>query len=191
MCKQCCIKNSGCSAPGHQYNRLTTKQQERLKICHPPPPPAVCVPRLTLPFGPALSDEAFFNSLREEMPSIRLVAEGNKRARVEAAEASQLEEQEDEEEHNFQATIAASLGLPYTVPHHLSGPSSSFPASASSSQQPTPAASSARPNTQHMNKVWMRPYEDRTAKRKTRVRSNMDHRFRVVFWGDVRIMAPV
>ncbi|KAF8903512.1 hypothetical protein CPB84DRAFT_1845804 [Gymnopilus junonius] len=186
MCKKCCIKRSGCSAPGHQYHRLTTKQQERLKDHHPSPTPAAPAPHLTLPFGPVLSDAEFLTSLIEELPSIRLVAEGNKRAREEAAEASQLalqvEEEEHEEEHNFQAALAASLGQPYIVPHPSSGLSSTIPASVSSSQQPPGAV---RPNTQHMNKDWMRPYEDHmAAKRRTRVHNNADHHFCIIFWGE-------
>lgn len=173
------------------------KQQGTLKPPHYCPPPAAA-PALppTLPFGPILSAEEFAKSLFEEMPSIRLIAEGEKRLREEAAEAARLEELECEDERkderDYQAMAAACRGDQYIIPHPSSGSSSTAPASAShtpsSSQPPSLATGKAtQPITKHLNADWMRPYQDLTAKQRTRVRKNVDHRFRIVFWGEVSI----
>ncbi|PPQ83678.1 hypothetical protein CVT26_006237 [Gymnopilus dilepis] len=195
MCKPCCIMNNGCSAPGHQFHCLSARGQEKLKAHQvPPPPPPLAQPDLPAYVNPfaGLSHAEACDLLEERiMPEVRFVEERERQANKEAAEAARLADKERilerEEESQYQAAVAASLGLPYTVrdpPAALSS-AGSLPVPGPSSipaRRPSPIES--RAISKHLNADWMRPYADKSVKPRATVRKNAEHRFRIVFWGE-------
>ncbi|KAJ3509098.1 hypothetical protein NLJ89_g5396 [Agrocybe chaxingu] len=153
------------------------------------------------PLDPAFSRG--LESLLDEDPTPAFLACENQ-SRWDAQAASQREKQlEYEEERQYQAAVAASLGHPAStdaprivVPTALAStlrPTPNTTASASTSApDPTPSSSAGSairtvpyrpPNMKkHLNSDWMRPYEDRTGVSKP-VKSDPNRRFRVVLWG--------
>ena len=118
----------------------------------------------------------------------------------------------DEDQQQYAAAIAASLGLPDASPAlSYQAPMSPHPrtlleatsaAIGSPSRPVTGTVAKPFPSTipstkvrtipyhppnikQHLSEDWMRPPEDKTRKPK-RVKLNLDNRFSIVFWHEVR-----
>lgn len=113
---------------------------------------------------------------------------------------------EPEEERNYQAALAESLGVPYITPSQPN-PAPNAPTTASSSRTIKPAAPAQWPTpavprqtgpvqtvpyvnpviTRHMNADWMRPHTDNTKQRK-QVTHKPGNKFVIVLWKDVHIL---
>jgi hypothetical protein len=119
----------------------------------------------------------------------------------------------EEDQQQYAAAITASLRLPdaFSAPSQVSmsshpfsefrhsvsaaGPGSSRPAISIASHPSTNSSAKVRtvpyrpPNIrEHMSEDWMRPPEDRTKKPKRVNRINLDNRFSLVFWYEVRYL---
>jgi hypothetical protein len=110
----------------------------------------------------------------------------------------------DEDQQQYAAAIAASLGLPDAPPYEVSmssHPPTLLDAISAASAGPSQPAVKSRPSTilstkvrtipyhppnikQHLSEDWMRPPEDKT-KKPRRVKINLDNRFSIVFWHEV------
>lgn len=214
MCKQCCITQGGCTAPKHQPQHLSHRQQQKQRLRLPPtspptPPPtqlpveqftsmhhileSVSRPTQTLP--PLLPSEMrTLQNIRNSDPALSFFANEDQRRQEEQLVADQASLVAQQEERDFQAGIAASLGLPETVPILPPASTSRQPPSSPLLSTPTPRTPSSTTNTlltipyrppnitHHMNTDWMRPFKDRSKETPKR-RKNPNQRFRLVFWG--------
>ena len=189
MCKQCCIICAGgCHLADHKTSRLSTRQQEKLQVALPTPyflP--VPDPR---PRSPTSISDALDGLYSSNPTTIFLGQEGR------INEVKQVEEQRQvdlkaREEADYQMAIAQSLDLPYMAPTTSTTlPTSSISRlSGHSAPQPTPRNVSNI--TQHMNKDWMRPVEDKTKIPRRPNREGGDNCFTIIFWDKVRILANV
>ena len=113
-------------------------------------------------------------------------------------EVKQVEKQrqvdlEAREEADYQMAIAQSLDLPYMAPTtsttHLLPTSSIGQLGGHSAPQPTPRNVSNI--TQHMNKDWMQPVEDKMIIPHHPNREGGDNCFTIIFWNKVQILENV
>lgn len=196
MCKQCCIGRGGCTAPKHQLQYLSVRQQTRR--LHPP--------AVTLPAPPStLPSVRAFTSMQHILESVPLPTpmlpplHQDQRPQEEQLSAEEERQIVQQEEHDFQAGIAASLGLPVTASITPPALTSQLPPpSLSTPILPGPAVTTTTPNqlrtlpyrtpniTRHMNSDWMRPLDDRSKETPRRRKRDPNQRFRLVFWGEVR-----
>ena len=177
MCKQCCVALEGCTAPKRQPQHLSLRQQQkRANFIHRQLRYQHC--QLLLPH--------FAEALPQCSTSLGLChKKGSMYSRT------------LQEEHDFQAGITVSLGLPALAAVSITPPASS---SHHSLSIPIPRASSSAmttpnhlhtlpyhpPNiTHHMNSDWMRPFEDRSKETPKRRKRDPNQRFRLVFCREV------
>jgi len=106
MCKQCCVLQPGCSLRSHRFDQLSSKQRGKLAV------PAV----------PAL---AALNAITAHDPVAIFLEQEKHHTEAERVQNLQALQLEDDEEHQYQAAIAASLAAPHTTPHVISSASSS------------------------------------------------------------------
>ena len=187
MCKQCCIAREGCTAPKHQPQHLSLRQRQKKRLC---PLPASAPPLqdftsmqhnlqpmpLQMQMLPPLSssDMQILQDIQNSDPVVVFLANERQRLQEEKLAAEQERFIEQQEDSDFQAGLAASLGLPVALSsmppastaHHLPPLLSSTPIpQASSSTMTTPKRLHTLPYrhpniTHHMNSEWMRPFED-------------------------------
>jgi hypothetical protein len=193
--------------------QLSARQQEKL------PGPPIAPQASDLPLDPFLRTVSFSQSYQGPqnpvIPSSSAPFNVEENWQYEAAISASLEsmaanlypETLDEDQQQYSARIAVSLGLPDALSYQASTSSqpptfsgSVSTASVGLSRPVTPMNSypSTTPSTkvrtipyhppnikQHMSEDWMRPTEDKTTTPR-RVRINLDNRFSLVFWHEVR-----
>ena len=212
MCKQCCISQGGCTAPKHQPQHLSLRQQQKQRSRLPlPAPPTLSptqqdftsiqhildsVPRPTQILPPLPPSELrTLQNIRNSDPTLSFFAQEDQCRQGEQLDAEQARLIAQQEERDFQASVAASLGLPAAVPVIPLASTSRQSPPLPSLSNPTPQASSSTTNAlrtipyrpsnimHHMNTDWMRPFEDRSKETPKRRKRDPNQRFRLVFWG--------
>ena len=165
MCKQCCISQGGCTAPKHQPQHLSLRQQQkqrsRLPLPAPPTPPPTqqaftsmqhildSVPRPTQILPPLPPSELrALQSIRNSDLALSFFTQEDHR-QGEQLDAEQARLIAQQEERDFQARVAASLDLPATVPVIPPASTSRQPPPLPSLSNPTPQASSSTTNALH------------------------------------------
>jgi len=144
------------------------------------------------------SEMQALQDIRDSDPTVSFFANEDRRRQEEQLAAEQERLIVQQEERDFQAGVAASLGLPASVSvtplastSHHSPPLLSTPIpQASSSILTTPNHLRTLPYrppniTHHMNSDWMHPFEDRSKETPKRRKRDPNQRFRLVFWGEV------
>jgi hypothetical protein len=193
MCKQCCISNSGCNLRDHRASQLSQRQQEKLGLgqvaavqpfsyssqpATPPPSISCSLPSLDSETLPPL------DILIANDPTVKLIQrDDNERIHRECE--AQLATQE---EADYQQAIANSLGVPYITPmtpapRNLASSSSTSTAAVPNTVRTIPYGPPKI--TQHLNDDWMRPKNDHKNKARRVVKTNLENRFTVIFWGTV------
>jgi hypothetical protein len=129
------------------------------------------------------------DSLISSNPTAQFLEQQSQLAQEKSMQEEHALRTEAQEEADYQLALARSLDLPFITPTApanvvaISGPS----------KPPTPIpAVRTVPHpvpkiTQHMNEVWMRPVEDNTKKPWRRNRGDLDNRFTIIFWEQVRL----
>jgi hypothetical protein len=144
------------------------------------------------------SEMQAFQDIRNSDPTLSFFANEDRHQQEKQLVAEQERLIVQQEEHNFQAGVAVSLGLPAVV--SITPPASTSHHMPPSPSTPIPRASSSTtttlnhlrtlpyrpPNiTHHMNSDWMRPFEDRSKETPKRHKRDPNQRFRLVFWSKV------
>lgn len=135
--------------------------------------------------------------IRNSDPALAFLANEDRRRQEEQLAAEKESRIALQEERDFQAGVAASLGLPSAVPITPPPSTSQYPPPPFSTpviQASTSTTTNANhlrtvpyrtPNiTRHMNSDWMRPLEDRSKETPKRRKRDPNQRFRLVFWGE-------
>lgn len=195
MCRQCCIALSGCSAPGHQFRKLSVKQQQKINPVVNSDRwymPLAASPSTLSPSTPSPSTRALaspsITSLLTQPPIVPFLNSEARRQQDEVQDGM-LAELEHDEEYDYQVAVAASLDHQYTTPNPPTILSSMLTSPLPTLQQPissTTKVMSTGSISKHLNADWSRPYQDNSAKKRIVTRPNNDHRFRVIFWSEVR-----
>ena len=206
MCKQCCISQSGCNAPKHNFKFLSEKQKTkaqslRFTSSHPP---SFYTTQPSFELDPSLSPKSdnFFNSLGNTATTASVFLKADDRPpQEEHAEHATQVAAEREDEFNYQAAVAASLrdmspasgdsGLILSSSHVITSvapaPSqlSYFQPAIPRNLPPVETVPYEPTITRHLNPHWMRKTTDNTKKNMKVPRANPNNKFSIVFWGKV------
>jgi hypothetical protein len=189
-CKKCCITQaSGCLLRDHNVGKLSSDKPR--KFANPNPNPSLnsagSAPNLLLLHDTSILQT--LDSLTSSNPTAQFLEQQSRLEQEKSTQEQHALDMEAQEEADYQLALARSLDLPFithTAPANgvaVSGPSKS--------PTPIPAIHTV-PNpvpkiTHHMNEVWMRPVEDNTKKPWRRNRGDLDNRFTIIFWEQVRL----
>ena len=181
MCKQCCIIcRGGCRLQNHKPERLSVRQQEKLRVSLSVPMASFSSPsQLLPPLNPPILEA--FHGLDPTSASLNHEKHLDEVRRTEEQRQLDLEARE---EADYQRAIAQSLDLSYTSRVDIPSPSTS----SSVTQKPVrtvPYKTSGI--TQHMNEAWMRPVEDKTKKPRRLNLESSGNSFTIIFWDEVRV----
>jgi hypothetical protein len=195
------------AVPKHDFKYLSEKQKAKARAqppasSHPPPSyrPAVYTAPPSYELEQSLSPPSinFLKSLGNSATAVFLEADNRRQLEEQAEHATQVAA-EREEERNYQAAIAASLGdtPPVSGPipsssRHVFTPLapvrsqlSSFQPAIPRNLPPVETVPYEPTITRHLNPDWMRKTTDNTKKNMKVPRANPNNKFAIVFWGKV------
>jgi len=189
----------GCLLVDHKMERLSARQREKLQVAPvkvvATPYPQVghtssTLPSMHNPLPPSSTLDVLDGLYASNATSVFLEQQGriNEVKRVEEQRQLDLDVLE---EADYQMAVAESLDLPYIVPATSSSSSlSTLVGTTTPSTLPTPTTIRTIPHnalniTQHMNKDWMRPVEDKTKMPRRLNWEGGGNCFTIIFWEQV------